>query len=49
MRELLNSDVEGIDDFGDWVFDRDAEDFERHTQDWMEISRESVKELLIAA
>ena len=51
MRELLNDDVEGVEGFGDMVFDKDQnkDDFERVVFDWMEYSRESLKELLIAA
>ena len=49
LRDLLNNDVEGVEDFGDMVFDKEKEDFERMQMDWMEHSRESLKELLLAA
>ena len=47
LRELLNTNVEGMDDFGDWVFTGEQDDFERTAMDWSEPSRESVRELLI--
>ena len=49
LRELLNNNVEGLDNFGDWLFDSPADEFERYTMDWNDASRESVRELLMSA
>ena len=46
---MLNNEVVGCDDFGDTVFDGDKDDFDSAAGNMLDPSRESAREIMIAA